>query len=119
MKHRYSQHRRHWSPLLAGLFIILTVLALGYIVMFLWNTILVPVVGVKEILWWQALGLLILSRILFGGFRFGNPRHRQKRKAAWKKKWQAMSDDERAEFRARWKDKCKSPTIQDDAVDNE
>jgi len=117
MKHRYSQHRRRWSPFLAGLFFVLAVLALGAIVMVLWNSILVPLVGVKTILWWQALGLFILARILFGGFRFGGPGRHHKRKAAWKNKWQAMSDEERAEFRARWKDKCKPDDSKDDKLD--
>ena len=39
--------------------------------MALWNAILPEVVDAKPLSYWQALGLLLLSRILFGGFRFG------------------------------------------------
>ena len=40
-------------------------------VMLLWNNVLAAVVAVKLITFWQALGLLALSKILFGGFRGG------------------------------------------------
>jgi len=40
----------------------------SFIVMSLWNAILPAVIGVKLISFWQALGILVLSKILFGGF---------------------------------------------------
>lgn len=43
---------------------------LGWVVMALWNAVLPGVfIGVRAIDYRQALGLLVLSRILFGGFR--------------------------------------------------
>ena len=39
-----------------------------WVVMYLWNAILPEVVGVTPITYWQAFGILILSKILFGGF---------------------------------------------------
>ena len=42
---------------------------LSFIVMQLWNHLLPEIAGVRTITFWQALGLLILSKILFGGFR--------------------------------------------------
>ncbi|MEM1135868.1 MAG: hypothetical protein AAGI07_08500 [Bacteroidota bacterium] len=74
--------------------------------MALWNLILPEVLGVKFITYWQALGLLLLSRILFGGFRFGawgNPYKSNYRK----RKWMKMSDEERARLRAEWKKRCR------------
>ncbi len=48
--------------------------AFSFIVMGLWNAILPVVLGVKAISFWQALGILVLSKILFGGFgRGGGP----------------------------------------------
>jgi Ca2+/H+ antiporter, TMEM165/GDT1 family len=44
---------------------------LAFIVYSLWNGVLVDVVAVKTITYWQALGLLVLSKILFGGFPCG------------------------------------------------
>src|SRR4051812_29683327 len=42
--------------------------ALGFIVESLWNAVVSPVFGWRLITFWQALGLLLLSKILFGGF---------------------------------------------------
>jgi hypothetical protein len=47
----------------------------GWIVMRLWNWLLPPLFGLSSITFWQALGLLALSRILFGGFGFGGGGH--------------------------------------------
>ena len=43
----------------------------GEIVMHLWNWLLPPLFGWREVTFWQALGLLVLCRILFGGFGRG------------------------------------------------
>jgi hypothetical protein len=40
----------------------------GQVVMYLWNAILPDLFGLRTITFWQALGLLALCRILFGGF---------------------------------------------------
>jgi hypothetical protein len=40
----------------------------GELVRQLWNWLLPPLFGFREITFWQALGVLVLSRILFGGF---------------------------------------------------
>jgi hypothetical protein len=40
----------------------------GEVVMHLWNWLLPMLFGWRQISFWQALGLLILCRILFGGF---------------------------------------------------
>ena len=39
----------------------------GWLVMFLWNSTLVPVFSISTITYWQAVGLLILARLLVGG----------------------------------------------------
>ncbi len=38
------------------------------VLMWLWNLLLPVIFGIKMITFWQAVGLLILSKILFGGF---------------------------------------------------
>src|SRR5260370_6390726 len=40
----------------------------GEIVLHLWNWLLPPLFGWRQITFWQALGLLLLCRILIGGF---------------------------------------------------
>ena len=51
--------------LLAGFAALLASVLLAFPVQFLWNNILVEVLGVKEITIWQALGIYILCMILF------------------------------------------------------
>lgn len=75
---------------------VVAILALTTLVMLLWNALLPVIFGVKSIGFFQALGLLILSKILFGGFgghgMFGH-RGRELRE-----RWMAMSAEEREAF---------------------
>jgi len=67
----------------------------GAIVLQLWNWLLPPILGLPVITFWQALGLLALSRILFGGFGgrgFSPSRH--------------MTPEERERFRQRMRERC-------------
>lgn len=53
-----------------GVLVVLGVAALGWVVMSLWNWLLPNLFfGVREIDYVQAMGVLLLSKILFGGFR--------------------------------------------------
>ena len=113
MSHPYkSRHRGHLgTPGKFFVFILLvTLLVLGAacLVMYLWNAILPEVVGVRQLQFGQALGLLILSRLLFGGFhwarRGGEAMHRNR--SFWREKWMHLSDEERQAFQDRWKDRC-------------
>jgi hypothetical protein len=91
------------------IFFIAAVLLFGTIVMGLWNALLPAVIGVKTITFMQALGILLLSKILFGGFgRRGGwygGRHN-----AWRNKmqdkWANMTPEEREKFKAEWKTRC-------------
>jgi hypothetical protein len=90
------------------------VLLAGLIVMFLWNAILPAATHASSINYWQATGLFILCRILFGGFRGrpGGNRPDMFRKGpgpAWREKWKNMTDEERVKFREEWKRRCARP----------
>ena len=79
--------------------------------MYLWNAVMPHVfTSLGPITYCQAIGLLILSKIFFGGFRgrgcgcrrggrFGRGRE-------WKEKWMSMSEEERAKFKEEWKSRC-------------
>ncbi len=86
------------------LFIPLLIAALGGAVMGLWNAILPEVLNAKPLSYWQALGLLLLSRILFGGFRFGggSPPWKGRRRG----RWSNLSDEERARMKEAWRQRC-------------
>ena len=89
-------------PLMIGL-----MFGLGALVMVLWNAILPDLLGVKIIGYWQAMGLLLLCKILFGGY---GPRGRGKhgfgrRRAFMRHRMAMMSDEERAKFKEEWRNR--------------
>ena len=65
MKHKY----RKIGMIL--IFVPLVLFLFSLAVMYLWNLVLPGVIHVSAINFWQALGILVLSKILFGGFRGG------------------------------------------------
>lgn len=69
---------------------------LPYAVMWLWNTILPGVIGVKAITYWQAAGIFVLSKILFGHFGGGGGKGYQH---GPRNKWKGMSDEDKAKFK--------------------
>lgn len=81
-------------------------LLMGAVVMWLWNAILPEVLGVGALSFWQAVGLLALCRILFGGFRGGN--WRPQRHKFRRERWMQMSEEERARFREEWRNRCRT-----------
>jgi Ca2+/H+ antiporter, TMEM165/GDT1 family len=87
----------------------------GFIVMSLWNAILPAVIHVTPITFWQALGILLLSKILFGGFHGG---WRGGRGTQWKEKmkdkWINMTPEEKEKFKSEWSSRCagwKKPSV--------
>lgn len=102
----YPRRRRKEFFIFIPFIVAAAVLLFGWIVMLLWNAILPAAVHAGEITYWQAVGLLILSRILFGfgGKRFGGPGFRGN--MYWKEKWAGMSDEEKAKFKEQWRMRC-------------
>ena len=79
-----------------GLLMLVAVAVLGGLVMLLWNAVVPELLaGARSIDYLHALGLLVLCRILFGGFRgYGGWRGRHH----WGR-WSAMTPEEREQFR--------------------
>jgi hypothetical protein len=74
---------------------VVAVAALAAVVMVLWNAIAPALfAGARSIDYLHALGLLVLSRILFGGFRGHGGWHGHRHLA----RWQAMTPQEREQF---------------------
>jgi hypothetical protein len=73
----------------------------GAIVLLLWNWLLPPLFGLPRLNFWQALGLLALCRILFGGFGF----HGHGRRRRMRERWQSMTPEERERFRQRMRER--------------
>jgi Ca2+/H+ antiporter, TMEM165/GDT1 family len=70
----------------------------GYVVMALWNAVLPAVTGLHAISFAQAVALLVLSRILFGGLR-GWGRRGGHWRARIRARWQHMTPEERDRFK--------------------
>ena len=81
----------------------------GLIVMLLWNWLAPELFGLRQITFWQAFGLLVLCRILFGGFGGGGGRRsshgRMDRRIhervdeRLRERWEQMTPEERERFR--------------------
>jgi len=79
--------------------VLVAVAALGGLVMLLWNAVVPELfAGARSIDYLHALGLLVLSRLLFGGFRGhgGWPGRGPWRHGA---RWSAMTPEEREQVR--------------------
>jgi hypothetical protein len=72
----------------------------GAAVMLLWNVLLPQILGVAAINLWQALGLFVLCRILFGSFGRGwmSGMGDKVHKNHIREKWLSMTPEERKEF---------------------
>src|SRR5438477_795534 len=109
--------RRKWiflAPLAIAAFLLFIAIG-GEVVRQLWNWLLPPLFGWRQITFWQALGLLALCRILFGGFsmhggsgRQGPIRHRIADRMADRvaERWERMTPEERERFRQRLRERC-------------
>jgi hypothetical protein len=72
---------------------------LGFLVMGLWNALIPQIFGWRTITFWQALGLLILSKILFGGFHRHGGGGSREWKNRMRERWESMTPEEREKFR--------------------
>ena len=92
--------KRHWVArgLKFVLFAALFVFVIGFVVMSLWNWLMPALFGWHLITFWQAVGILVLSKILFGGFRGASGRHRYWRQRMMER-WEKMTPEEREKFR--------------------
>ncbi len=88
------------------LLIVTMTFLLPVVVMLLWNAILPEVIGVKVINYWQALGIFILSKILFGGFN--KSRGRKYHPKCDKEKFMEMDREEKSIFKKEWKKRMES-----------
>ncbi len=89
---------RAGKAVLFGVCAVLAAALVGFVMMSLWNWLMPDLFGLRPIGFWQALGLLVLARLLFGRVRggWGGPmrwRHRMR------ERWNQMTPEERERFR--------------------
>lgn len=96
--------RRKWiflAPLMIAIFVVIG----GEVVLHLWNWLLPTLFGWRLITFWQALGLLALCRILFGGFG-GHGFHRSNFRRRMADRWERLTPEERERFRQSMPARC-------------
>ena len=116
MNQRHTYRKRFWMFPFFGL---AAALLLGAAVRWLWNAILPDLVNVNAISYWQAVGLIVLCRILFGNFGGGPGRWNKQDFSgkfggesafgSWKNKFRNMTDEERVKFRQEMRRRCWRP----------
>ena len=90
----------------------------GGVVMLLWNWLAPALFGLRLVTFWQAIGLLALCRILFGGFGLGGGGHRSGRRRRMEgrirermsERWEQMTPEEREKFRQGMRSGCGGQT---------
>lgn len=106
-------NRSFW--LLRGLkffiFATLFVVAAGFITMSLWNWLVPALFQGPVISFWQTLGLLVLTRILFGGWGRGSSASSwNRRRKAWRQKMEMrmahLTPEEQEKFRQKMRSSC-------------
>jgi hypothetical protein len=81
----------------------------GEIVMRLWNWLVPSLFGFRQVTFWQAIGVLALCRILFGGsgwHRSGRSNFRRRMKERMAERWEHMTPEERERVRQSWRGRC-------------
>jgi hypothetical protein len=79
----------------------------SFAVMSLWNWLVPALFGGPMLGYWEALGLLVLARLLFGGFR---PHGHGRWGHSWhhaRERWEQMTPEERERFRSRFRGACR------------
>ena len=103
MKQKFYKGRFIFIPFGVAAFLSL----ISYVVMLLWNNLLPGILHVGIITFWQAMGIFILCKILFG-FGKGGPRMGGGAwgRKGWEDKIKNMSPEERELFKEKMKQRC-------------
>lgn len=97
--------KRFWflKGIKIAVLVVLFIGIVGWLFMLLWNCLIPGIFGLKVLGYWEALGLLVLARIIFGG-RGGWGHH-----GGWKHRlrgrWESMTPEEREKFRTAMKER--------------
>ena len=101
-----NMHHWWWKKAAGVIALLIAACAVfGWLVATLWNWLMPPLFGLGAITFWQALGLFVLGRVLFGGFRgFGG--HHRRHRHHMRERWRHMTPQERESFSRGLRDNC-------------
>ena len=103
------RRRLFWIAPAAILGIALFIFIGGELVMRLWNWLVPSLFGWRQVTFWQAIGVLALCRILFGGsgwHRSGRSSFRRRMAERMDERYATMTPEERERFRQSWRGRC-------------
>lgn len=105
--------KKIWIAIIAPPAVVLFMWGFGELVKYLWNALLPPLFGWHTVTFWQAVGLLVLSRIMVGGLGSNNSKGHDRGwpgPGRWKKMTPEQREQCRAKMRARFGDYDEPPT---------
>jgi hypothetical protein len=105
MNFRHQRGKGFWikRAILIPIAIAAGIFVFGTGVMLLWNNLLPALFGIGTITFWQAIGILVLSKILFGGFSGGHRCRCHSRSHDLAGKWMQMTPEEREKMKSEWR----------------
>ncbi len=89
-----------------ALFALVFIAGFGSAVQQLWNALMPDLFGLRQIGFWQAVGLLSLSWLLFGGWR-GLPRGGRHRGGGMRERWAGLTPEQRERLARGMKHACR------------
>jgi hypothetical protein len=97
--------RGFWAAKCAAFLVLVPALIAGlsWVVMSLWNALIPVLFHGPVVSFWQAVGLLVLSKILFGGFRGRGGRRGHWQREMWRQKWETLTPEERDRLRSKFR----------------
>lgn len=97
--------KRGWWILKGIVFVALMVAIFGMATMLLWNWLIPTLFSGPVVTFTQAIGLLLLTKILFWSVGKGNHNHGGPWRPYWKKRWEGMTPEDKERLKRRMKEK--------------
>lgn len=104
MRPYFNRKKIFFIPFAIAAFVALV----GLVVMSLWNALIPVIFHLGVITFWQAVGIFVLCKILFG---FGKGGHGWRGRGPWmrgrmEERFKNMTPEEREQFKAKWEERC-------------
>jgi len=98
--------KRKWIFVLAPIALVVFMGIVREVVMHLWNWLLPMLFGWHTVTFWQAIGLLVLCRILFGGFGGHGHGRGARLRGKFDDRWNQLTPEERERLSHGWRGRC-------------
>ena len=110
--------KKLWKVKIA-VFAVVSLVAVAAVLMWTWNWLVPDLFHGPSINFYQTLGLMLISRILFRGFHgMGGRGMNINRWGRWKEHWEKMDPEQREKMRDLWKKRCGGFDCKEEKKDN-